>query len=661
MKTPSRRFHMTLLFVVGMNLIVHTSTYPLSTLLFGVLCFTWRVLYEYQRVPLPRFWVKLPLVLGAFAMVYSENGRLLSYESGSALIIMALCLKLIDRGGYSGAMHVLFLLLLSLVVQVLEHQSLAMSLFGLFQLLSFLVLVLQLHAPENIKIRWRQLLWTTGKLFLQASPLMLLLFFVFPRFSTGLSLFPQQQTGSTGFDNKLEPGSLDRLMQSNQVAFRARFPFGDEPAMPYRYWVGSRLTINKGFRWEQAPEKKVIVQEETPTGLIEQEILLEPRYKDWLFALDQAQSLEFTRYDLKQSTFKTKLGAYRSKKPTSQLVYYRALSHPEKSFLDAKDPLLKRAAEPKDARVLPWLKNLQKKSPIMEDLAKELLFYFGKEFRYTLQPGRLKTGNVGEFLFDHQLGFCEHYASAFAYLMRLAGYPAIVVVGFHGGEHNGYGNYLTITDKDAHSWTEVWSETNQIWMRFDPTSVVAPLRQQLGGQRYMDLSEEQINSYQEGRPPTTQHNSLFGRAWFQTRLAVDMVSTRWNYFLLNYDQTMQKRWFNSIGLNFSNQHSLLIFSFLLLVSYFFLIKKRTSRTPVSKELLIYNDLCELLDKKGLTKLSHEGPKTYLERAGNEIEVQKEQLVRFSNIYQLLRYKGSHEKREQLQELKQRYREIKKAL
>ena len=56
------------------------------------------------------------------------------------------------------------------------------------------------------------------------------------------------------------------------------------------------------------------------------------------------------------------------------------------------------------------------------------------------------------FLFETREGFCEHYASAFAVLMRAASVPARVVVGYQGGDFNSYGKYLLVRQSHAHAW-----------------------------------------------------------------------------------------------------------------------------------------------------------------------------------------------------------------
>src|SRR6202044_1575602 len=77
-------------------------------------------------------------------------------------------------------------------------------------------------------------------------------------------------------------------------------------------------------------------------------------------------------------------------------------------------------------------------------------------FAYFLTPEQLGSNPVDDFLFNTRTGFCGHYASAFAALMRAAGVPARVVTGYLGGEWNPIGGYFVVRQSDAHAWAEVW-------------------------------------------------------------------------------------------------------------------------------------------------------------------------------------------------------------
>ena len=115
-----------------------------------------------------------------------------------------------------------------------------------------------------------------------------------------------------------------------------------------------------------------------------------------------------------------------------------------------------------------------------ERLVDRALAMFGAQpFRYTLQPPLLGRDSVDDFLFGTRAGFCEHYASAFAVLMRALGIPARIVTGYQGGERNPVDGYWLVRQADAHAWAEVWL-AGRGWVRVDPTAAVAPQRIESG-------------------------------------------------------------------------------------------------------------------------------------------------------------------------------------
>ena len=88
-------------------------------------------------------------------------------------------------------------------------------------------------------------------------------------------------------------------------------------------------------------------------------------------------------------------------------------------------------------------------------------------FTYSLN---VPPGDSGDTLVDflnNRTGFCEQYASAMAIMLRAAGVPARVAVGFTQGVQDPDGSY-TISSNDAHAWVEVLFDKAG-WVRFDPT------------------------------------------------------------------------------------------------------------------------------------------------------------------------------------------------
>jgi transglutaminase-like putative cysteine protease len=72
-----------------------------------------------------------------------------------------------------------------------------------------------------------------------------------------------------------------------------------------------------------------------------------------------------------------------------------------------------------------------------------------------------------EFLTRTRTGFCQHYASAMAVMVRALGLPARIGVGYKPGTQQEDGSYLVQT-KDAHAWVEVFFD-GYGWVPFEPT------------------------------------------------------------------------------------------------------------------------------------------------------------------------------------------------
>jgi transglutaminase-like putative cysteine protease len=74
-----------------------------------------------------------------------------------------------------------------------------------------------------------------------------------------------------------------------------------------------------------------------------------------------------------------------------------------------------------------------------------------------------------EFLTETKTGYCQQFATAFAVLARMLGYPSRVSVGFLPGETRTEApGTFTVRGNDAHAWPEVFF--NDVgWVRFEPT------------------------------------------------------------------------------------------------------------------------------------------------------------------------------------------------
>jgi hypothetical protein len=92
-------------------------------------------------------------------------------------------------------------------------------------------------------------------------------------------------------------------------------------------------------------------------------------------------------------------------------------------------------------------------------------------FHYTTDVGTAGPEPLLEFLFHTHAGYCQHFAGAAALLLRVAGVPSRVAVGFATGEPIGKHTWA-VRDEDAHAWIEVYFPSVG-WIPFNPTPAAA--------------------------------------------------------------------------------------------------------------------------------------------------------------------------------------------
>jgi transglutaminase-like putative cysteine protease len=92
-------------------------------------------------------------------------------------------------------------------------------------------------------------------------------------------------------------------------------------------------------------------------------------------------------------------------------------------------------------------------------------------FNYSLQT---KAGDSGNALVDfltNRSGFCQQFAAAMGIMLRMAGIPARVVLGYTHGRPDRGGTF-TVTTDNAHAWVEAFFPGIG-WVPFDPTPLSA--------------------------------------------------------------------------------------------------------------------------------------------------------------------------------------------
>jgi len=79
------------------------------------------------------------------------------------------------------------------------------------------------------------------------------------------------------------------------------------------------------------------------------------------------------------------------------------------------------------------------------------------------------------FLFDYKKGFCNYYASAEVLLLRAAGIPARLAVGYAQGVQSSTNlPRYSVREKDSHAWPEVFFPGFG-WIPFEPTTAITSI------------------------------------------------------------------------------------------------------------------------------------------------------------------------------------------
>ena len=234
-------------------------------------------------------------------------------------------------------------------------------------------------------------------------------------------------------------------------------------------------------------------------------------------------------------------------------------------------------------------------------------------FQYTLTPPALGAQPVDEFLFETREGFCEHYASALTVLLRAAGLPARIVMGYQGGELNGFGGYYIVRQSDAHAWTEVWL-ADEGWVRVDAVAAVAPERVALG-----------FDGVAAGEAAAAALRTGWGR---QAVFFWDAIETRWQAWIIGYGPELQRALLESLG--FDNlrraQRSAVLLGLavtttvaLLLGLSLYLSWRRRRRTAIDAAALCFASFVRQLQRHEVqARAPSEGPRAYAERAADAL-------------------------------------------
>lgn len=573
----------------------------------------WRLAAAHRLIVRPGRWLLLCAAAVVIGVTYRHYGGLLGRDPGVALLVALTGLKLLELRNRRDYVLTAFLLYVVLLGAFLYGQSLALGLYGAAAAAITTAALLQLgrDTPLSARVAVR----ITATLLLQALPIMLLLYFLFPRFSGALWGVPLRDgSGTTGMSEVMRPGSVQRLVESAEPAFRASMADAPPP-LAALYWRGLVLWDTDGTTWRAGTpilhaDAGGFVPRSAP---VRYQIILEPHGKQWLYALDAPV----------EPPPGARLAAGRvlqRPRPLLERLSYELVSYPRYQTgalaptERARALALPRAvSERVRALALDWRSAGPPGTAADAEVVTAALQYFRREpFHYTLTPPALGNDPVDAFLFEARRGFCEHYASAFVTLMRAAGIPSRVIAGYQGGVYNPAGNYFLVRQADAHAWAEVWLP-GEGWRRVDPTAAVAPERVEHGIDAVRRLQAQGVNANTLSTEMLQRLVALgwLDRAWLRTHLAWDYANLSWYRWVGNYDHDRRAALLARLNLS---QHALLamVLGVLALIVLYALYHARRHE-PSDPAAAVYARFCRKCAAIGLARLAHEGPLAFAER------------------------------------------------
>ena len=487
----------------------------------------WRYGAYLGRANYPKAWVKVLLVVVSVGALGWDMGSWKGLEPMVALLLLAFALKVTELVAVRDTLILILVAYFIVAAQFLFSQSLFATFLGIAEVWWITAVLVAVNCGTQPGLL-RRALQQSSTVLAQAIPLMLVLFFIFPRLEPFWAVPLQSSGGVTGVSDRMNPGDIANLSRSAALAFRAEFS-GPVPPNRELYWRALVLDRQVGETWRASmPEPRRSLPDLSPE--IDVTITLEPTGQRWLPVLETPATLSMQALIARSNT------AFASTDIKSD-TRYRLLATRDNRF-DAIRPLersrLLQLSPGRNSQTRALAQQWRSELASDRDYIDAVFRYFREQpFYYTLNPPTLGLDGVDEFLFSTQRGFCEHYAGAFTELMRAAGIPARVVTGYQGGELNPVSGAVVVRQYDAHAWSEVWLE-GQGWVRVDPTAAVAPDRVEYGLEQA--LAEE--GSFLENTPLSALHfkNIALINAM---RLRLDALSYEWQSWVLGFDRNTQ--------------------------------------------------------------------------------------------------------------------------
>jgi transglutaminase-like putative cysteine protease len=603
----------------------HAQRLPVWVTGFVLALIGWRAAITWRAWRMPPRWLLVVLAVLVSGGVILSYGPMLGRDASVALLAVMMGLKCLELRTLRDA-HVVICLGYFLIITNFLYSQTMLTAGVMLVVMTWLTATTVALQDRGRMLTAAQTVRLASILVAYAVPLMLALFVLFPRVQGPIFGVPQAtSSGVTGLSDSMSPGDLSNLGLSDEVAFRVQF-HSPAPKTSELYWRGPVLWDFDGRTWRLG-DPAFATQFEIHSEPVRYTVTLEPHHERWLFAIDLPGS---------QPTASIITGDFQllSPRPVRVRERYEIVSHlAYRLGLNEHQRTLERALRlppGSNPRSVGLGREIRARSASDREAVENALQLFRTQlFFYTLVPPELGRHSVDEFLFETRRGFCEHYASAFVFLMRAAGVPARVVTGYQGGEMNPMGDYLLVRQSEAHAWAEVWLR-GAGWVRVDPTAAVSPAR----------IQEGLAAAVPRGEPLPLAMRTDFA-LFKRVRMTLDAVTNSWNQWVLGYTPDRQRRLFSRAGMGAPSWGDLVMLMVVVTgavvaaIALVTLYRLRASEAdPVQR---IYLAFVRKLARRGLSRAAGEGPLDFSRRVAGSDPALAPAVERITQLYLALRY------------------------
>ena len=252
---------------------------------------------------------------------------------------------------------------------------------------------------------------------------------------------------TSGFSDRLWLGSLDGMLQSEEVVMRIEGPRPDylRGAIYDRYELGRWRSSQRGGAEDLAPSVT------PPSGPAMVAITMAGGARDRYFLPLGARAIVAEGESVVAEPF----GTLRVPRGAAAAIRFELGDRPELAIAAPSD---EDRRLPDELRVTvtrlaaEWTRGLVDPAEQIAAIAR----HFQDNFTYSLEFHQRRREALLDFLLDEHRGHCEYFASAMTLFARAVGVPARVVAGYRVTERSPFGGYWIVREKNAHAWTEVY-------------------------------------------------------------------------------------------------------------------------------------------------------------------------------------------------------------